>query len=50
MYVDYLYYTGEYGGGQISEEKFDSCVRKAEAYIRQLTYVRGDIFAVEKVK
>lgn len=48
MYVDYLYYTVEYGGGQISEEKFNSCVRKAEAYIRQLTYARGDIFAVEK--
>ncbi len=47
MYVDYQYYRGEYGGNQILEKDFTACVRKAEAYVRQLTYVRGNIFAIK---
>ena len=45
MYVDYAYYIGEYGGTLIPENSFKSFERKSESYIRQLTYVRGDIFA-----
>lgn len=45
MYVDYVYYIGEYGGTLIPENSFKSFERKSESYIRQLTYVRGDIFA-----
>lgn len=47
MYVDYAYYVQEYAGEKIPEMKFDGYERRAEAYIRKLTYVRGDIFAVE---
>lgn len=47
MYVDYAYYAQEYAGEKIPEEKFNGYERRAEAYIRKLTYVRGDIFAVE---
>lgn len=47
MYVDYAYYAQEYAGEKIPEEKFNRYERRAEAYIRKLTYVRGDIFAVE---
>lgn len=46
MYVDYAYYSQEYGG-DIPEKEYPAAERKAEAYIRKLTYVRGDIFAVE---
>ena len=46
MYVDYEYYAEQYGG-IIPEEKFLPAVRKAEAYIRQITYIAGDIFATE---
>lgn len=46
MYVDYGYYADQYGG-RISEKEFPSAERKAEAYIRKLTYIRGNIFAIE---
>lgn len=46
MYVDYSYYMEQYGG-DIPEREYPSAERKAEAYIRKLTYVRGDIFSVE---
>lgn len=47
MYVDYEYYVQGYVGEKIPEKKFNGCERRAEAHIRKLTYVRGDIFAVE---
>lgn len=47
MYVDYAYYASEYGGEIIPEEKFSGYERRAEAYIRKITYVRGDIFSME---
>lgn len=47
MYVDYAYYTSEYGGEIIPEKKFSGYERRAEAYIRKITYVRGDIFSTE---
>lgn len=48
MYVDYGYYADQYGGG-IPEKEFPSAERKAEAYIRKLTYIRGNIFATENI-
>lgn len=45
MYVDYAYYASEYGGEIIPENKFSGYERRAEAYIRKITYVRGDIFS-----
>lgn len=47
MYVDYAYYASEYGGKIIPEEKYSGYERRAEAYIRKITYVRGDIFSME---
>ena len=47
MYVDYAYYASEYGGEIIPEKKFSGYERLAEAYIRKITYVRGDIFSTE---
>lgn len=47
MYVDYAYYDSEYGGEIIPEKKFSGYERRAEAYIRKITYVRGDIFSTE---
>lgn len=47
MYVDYAYYASEYGGEIILEKKFSGYERRAEAYIRKITYVRGDIFSTE---
>lgn len=47
MYVDYAYYASEYGGEKIPEKKFSGYEHRAEAYIRKITYVRGDIFSVE---
>ena len=46
MYADYSYYADHYGG-DIPEREYPSAERRAEAYIRKLTYVRGNIFAVE---
>lgn len=46
MYVDYSYYSEEYGGS-LEAKKFPRAERWSEAYIRSLTYVRGDIFSVE---
>lgn len=48
MYVDYGYYADQYGGG-ITEKEFPFAERKAEAYIRKLTYIRGNIFATENM-
>lgn len=47
MYVDYAYYASEYGGETIPEKIFPGYERRAEAYIRKITYVRGDIFSAE---
>lgn len=46
MYVDYAYYAEKYGGDKITEKQFTVYERRAEVYIRKLTYVRGDVFAV----
>ena len=48
MYVDYSYYMDQYGG-DIPEKDYPAAERKAEAYIRKLTYIRGNIFAIENV-
>ena len=45
MYVDYEYYRAEYGG-KMPEEAFPAAKRKAEAYIRYLTHLNGDIFSI----
>ena len=47
MYADHFYYLSEYGGELIPLEKFAKAEKKAEAYIRHLTYMHGDIFACE---
>ena len=47
MYVTYRYYADEYGGKIIEEKRFSVMERRAKAYIRQLTYVHGDIFALD---
>ena len=47
MYVTYRYYADEYGGKLIEEKRCSVMERRAKAHIRQLTYVRGDIFALE---
>ena len=47
MYVDPFYYSSEYGGELIPLERFAKAEKKAEAYIRHLTYMHGDIFACE---
>ena len=44
MYVTYLYYKDQYAGS-LPEEEFIKAERWSEAYIRNLTYIRGDIFA-----
>ncbi len=45
MYADYQYYIKEFGGTSINESSFPRAERWAEAYIKRLTYVAGDIFA-----
>ena len=45
MYVDYGYYWVDYGG-KMPEEAFPAAERKAEAYIRYLTRLNGDIFSL----
>lgn len=47
MQVMYVYYVDEFGGNIIPEEKFKKAEKQAKAYIRSITYIRGDIFAVE---
>ena len=47
MYADHFYYLSEYGGELIPLERFAKAEKKAEAHIRHLTYVNGDIFACE---
>ena len=44
MYVTYLYYKDQYAGS-LPEEEFIKAERWSETYIRNLTYIRGDIFA-----
>lgn len=46
MYVNYAYYAEQFGG-DIPETEFPAAERRAEAYIRKITYVQGDIFASE---
>lgn len=46
MYVDYKFYASVYGGG-LSEAEFMVSEAKAEAHVRYLTHVRGNIFAEE---
>ncbi len=45
MYVDFEYYRDAYGGSRLIDQDFAVAVREAEAYIRYLTYLNGDIFA-----
>ena len=40
MYVTYQYYKEEYAGS-LPEEEFIKAERWSEAYIRNLTYIRG---------
>lgn len=47
MQVTYGYYADEYGGNIIPEDEFKKAEKQATAYIRRLTYVSGDIFAVK---
>ena len=44
MYVTYSYYKEQYVGS-LPEEEFIKAERWSEAYIRNLTYIHGDIFA-----
>lgn len=46
MYVDYAYYSNEYGG-ELEEKDFRKASRWAEAYIRSLTCAKGDIFSAQ---
>ena len=46
MYVDYAFYASAYGGG-LSEPEFEAAEATAEALVKYLTYVNGDIFATE---
>lgn len=46
MYVEYSYYMNQYGG-DIPENEYPAAERRAEAYIRKLTYVRGDILQLK---
>lgn len=46
MYADYRYYELNYGG-KMPDDDYDIAERKAEAYIRSLTFAKGDIFKVE---
>lgn len=46
MYVDFAYYK-TVCNGDMSEAEFESYEKQAEAYIRYLTYINGDIFATE---
>lgn len=46
MYVSYDFYK-ETLGGIITAEDFQRAETQAEAHIRALTYINGDIFAVE---
>lgn len=48
MYVDYSYYCEKYKGTVIqNEDEFSWAERKAEAYIRCMTYIHGDIFKTD---
>ncbi len=44
MYVDYEYFKTVFGGA-LPEAAFPGAEAKAEAHIRYLTYIGGDIFA-----
>lgn len=44
MYVDYSYYA-EVFHGEMPTDSFEKNEKKAEAYIRYLTYLNGDIFS-----
>ena len=46
MYATYEYYKSTFGGS-LAEDVFTKAEAKAEAHIRYLTYVNGDIFAAD---
>lgn len=46
MYASYEFYTETFGGS-LKKADFQRYELRAEAYIRYLTYVNGDIFATE---
>lgn len=43
MYASYAYYKSTYGGG-LSETAYAKAAARAEAIVKYLTYLRGDIF------
>ena len=45
MYVNFEYYSSVLKGSVLSEGTFQKAEQEAEAYIRYLTYLNGDIFA-----
>lgn len=47
MYVDFEYYSNEYGGDS-NEAVFKKAERWSEGYIRSLTSARGNIFQEER--
>lgn len=47
MYVNYDFYKNTLGGATIPKDKFQAVEAEAEAHISYLTYINGDIFAVE---
>lgn len=44
MYADYSYYANSFGG-KMTEEEFRKYEGIAEAYIRSITYINGNIFS-----
>lgn len=46
MYADYAYYVSQYDG-KMPEDAYPAAERRAEAYIRYLTHLNGDIFALD---
>lgn len=47
VYVTYGYYVGKFAG-EMPEDLFLRNERKAESFIRSITYMHGDIFSVER--
>lgn len=45
MYVDFEYYFNVFNGSVLTERTFPKAEQEAEAYIRYLTCLNGDIFA-----
>lgn len=40
--VDYVYYKDEFSGDLISENEFDSLIKKAEPYVSMMTFGNAD--------